>query len=934
MFELRHQIGDVIKDRYTIREVLGAGAFGTVYRVEETIGSRVLTLACKEMHVLSDPATDKDERGEALRMFQEEAYLLQTLRNPHIPAAYFEQEKGVWLACSTCGKTFRGVRVCPEHGNALQVVNERYYLLMDFLDGPDLEQLLLANGGRPLEEEPVLDWALQICDALEAVHAQGLSHRDIKPANIKIQGPNRQAMLIDFGLVKPANVAGAYGTVLKRNSTGTGTIGYAPESQEERIHPDARTDILAFGMTLYRLLTRRDPTEPADLAEMRRTTPGNLNLRLSESTNAIIIKMVMTNPADRYADVKSLRLDLQAARYPVQITCPHCGFGQRSALSPSKDSLCERCGRSLAGGETAPLGSKPGSVKKTTNLRSSSPPPVVSRSNPFEPRLRQIQEQLKTPVVAPDFSQQKRLDDLKQLLDTLAKQSVGLTQRCPGCLADDLKHVAGNPTGLCPICDGAQLMRREWDANTCAVCRTGHLEDRQLQGEQMFCPVCCRGPLAEEGRRRFGLVVDVWQVCPSCSAEFDIVGGGRARLAVYPNDPFGIAKEHGGQTLTLQQWREIGGRGTQYCECTHCAAQWDIENDGRLKLANFLTDPHGIAAARLGQSLTRVEWGKLAAGITAGTGNLNCPSCLAEFDYDRDSKTMGLVKTGKVAPPWLKALQGPPRPLPEWYLAPAGKTSLKPGWLCPTCHTEFDSEGISLKLVRTAAAPLKAHLGEVLVLQDWQRRGQMLPIGSEAHAMRAELQALIAQKQTESQHFLQAQGSNAVALENEFIDLLRQSVMGGFIPIQRVASNAPPQKSGTGIHISLAGHARGAHLRASEQVLWESGAHFCTARIENGVHVWMRGPQGTLLVTSERLIFSVAGSDDRPWDRALSKLETVQIQNVQGVSLVATTYRGEAITVGFELGAVRWDIVVDGKSYSLVFTPQELVTLLMQQIDI
>src|SRR4028119_2124253 len=115
-FSLRHEIGDVIKDRYTIRAVLGAGAFGTVYRVEEPLGSRVVTLACKEMHVLTDASTPGDERTDALRMFQEEAYLLQTLRNPHIPAAYFESTKGTWLACPICGRTLRGARTRPPHG--------------------------------------------------------------------------------------------------------------------------------------------------------------------------------------------------------------------------------------------------------------------------------------------------------------------------------------------------------------------------------------------------------------------------------------------------------------------------------------------------------------------------------------------------------------------------------------------------------------------------------------------------------------------------------------------------------------------------------------------------------------------------------------------------------------------------------------------------
>ncbi len=92
------------------------------------------------MHVLDDPDTQLNERADALRLFQEEAFLLQTLRNLHIPSAHFESDKGIWLACPQCGRAFRGVRVCPDHGATLQVVNERYYLIMDSLDGQDLEE--------------------------------------------------------------------------------------------------------------------------------------------------------------------------------------------------------------------------------------------------------------------------------------------------------------------------------------------------------------------------------------------------------------------------------------------------------------------------------------------------------------------------------------------------------------------------------------------------------------------------------------------------------------------------------------------------------------------------------------------------------------------------------------------------------------------------
>ena len=694
---LRHELGDVIKDRYTIREVLGAGAFGTVYRVEESIGARTVVLACKEMHVLDDPQTSANERDDALRMFQEEAYLLQTLRNPHIPAAYFESAKGVWLACPVCGRVFKGERVCPEHGSVLQVVRERYYLIMDFIEGPDLEQKLLTNGGRPLPELQVIDWALQVCDALSAVHAKGVSHRDIKPANIKVQQDTGEAMLIDFGLVKPSTVVGGYGTVMKRASTGLGTIGYAPPTPQEQAQPDARTDILALGMTLYRLLSGRDPTEPADLELMRRQTPRHFNASLTPVTDGIIQKATQMEPSRRYPDVAALRADLRAARYPVETTCPNCGWVQHTAHQPDEQTLCERCGRPLVGRQTTSVPT----ARRTPPPRQSVSP--LNQVNPFEARIREIRNELQNPPTSPTSQIDDRIKAINDRLSPLYNFSVQPPDQCPGCHQTRLVSVAGQPTGLCPLCQNAQLMRRQWELKHCPVCRREGFSQQRLPTNLIMCPICRGGPVQEERRTKFGgMVADLWWVCHRCHAQIDTQRGGRGILLGVDSDPFGVGVAQKGQTHTRDEWQRLSTRSERYGECPHCAAQFDVPDDDRMTLVDCPTDPYQVGARYLNSTLSWAAWARLARDLVATAGTHHCPNCQAEFDYDRAQHNMTLLGAANL-PDWAQRWKGMPISLQSWYFAAEGKRSGYPGLVCATCRTEFDQDGSSLKLVATTA---------------------------------------------------------------------------------------------------------------------------------------------------------------------------------------------------------------------------------------
>ncbi|HVF11313.1 MAG TPA: serine/threonine-protein kinase [Abditibacteriaceae bacterium] len=308
---VQHRPGDRIKDRYEVLNRLGGGNFGSVYRVRDSAVGNIL--ACKEMHVLDDPSTPQNEREAALDLFRREALNLATLRHPNIPAAYFEQESGDWRICPRCGFDFPNAASCPEHGAALLAVTERYYLMMDFIDGPTLEEMAethLKQSGRPLEERQCLEWIGQIASALRALHRVGIIHRDVKPDNIKIREADNTAMLLDFGLTKKAEEAGGYGTVRITGTSRFGTPGYAPENPRERERPESRSDIHALGMTLYRLLAGRDPQEPAELATMRTFSPRYFNKAISPEAERLIALAVAPELQFRYQTIDDFLADL------------------------------------------------------------------------------------------------------------------------------------------------------------------------------------------------------------------------------------------------------------------------------------------------------------------------------------------------------------------------------------------------------------------------------------------------------------------------------------------------------------------------------------------------------------------------------------------------------------------------------------------------
>lgn len=292
------KVGEILRDRYRIREQIGQGGTGSIYLADDT---RLQGRLCALKEVEHNQALPKDYLAQAREQFFREASVLARLDHPNLPKVsdYFSE-------------------------------GARDYLVMDYVPGKDLRQRMqeARRSKTFLPEKEVLGWAAQIADALEYLHQQDppIIHRDIKPSNIKTT-PAGLVKLVDFGLVKIMAPDEVTITIIQ----GQGTALYTPIEQYggDDTHTDPRADIFSFGATLYHLLTNESPTEARKrFLDSRSLVPlREINPNTSPHVERAILWAMSLHPDHRPATVSQFRDALLGKRIPPSAPAgEHPGF--------------------------------------------------------------------------------------------------------------------------------------------------------------------------------------------------------------------------------------------------------------------------------------------------------------------------------------------------------------------------------------------------------------------------------------------------------------------------------------------------------------------------------------------------------------------------------------------------------------------------------
>lgn len=313
-FQNQNMIGQLLDSRYRIVQIIGSGAFGQTYLAADTRRPGHPECVVKQ---LRPPANNKETLHNSLRLFEQEAKILEKLgRHERIPLllAYFED-------------------------------HEQFYLVEEFIPGNPLSQEIIP--GQEWSEEQVIDLLIEILEILLFVHDQGVIHRDVNPANLIRRKTDGKIIIIDFGSVKEVTnlVLNANGEAPR--TIATGTPSYMPIEQFQG-HPQYNSDIYSVGMIGVQALTGLPATELPKVQDMNFASAnhdissGNIAWRqiaiCSKGLAEIIDRMIHYHHTKRYQSSIEVLRDLKALKQyhnsPIKTVLPKSARQVKTLFNP------------------------------------------------------------------------------------------------------------------------------------------------------------------------------------------------------------------------------------------------------------------------------------------------------------------------------------------------------------------------------------------------------------------------------------------------------------------------------------------------------------------------------------------------------------------------------------------------------------------------